>query len=73
MHWSTPKTKDRMLPGSEEADAGPAGGRAKVKPPNANRRASEGGANIHYGARRDLNWDSEPPSEIINKFRNYEV
>ncbi|XP_076162830.1 dnaJ domain-containing protein isoform X2 [Ptiloglossa arizonensis] len=45
----------------------------KVQPPNAHRRASEGGANIYYGARRDLGWDSEVPSEVVNKFRNYEI
>ncbi|XP_058800665.1 J domain-containing protein [Phymastichus coffea] len=73
MHWSTPKTKDRMLPDEEGASslAGVAG--RKMHAANANRRASEGGANIHYGARRDLNWDNQPPSEIVNKFRNYEV
>ncbi|XP_008204516.1 J domain-containing protein isoform X2 [Nasonia vitripennis] len=78
MHWSTPKTKDRMLPETEGAASGlssPASalGRTKMQAANANRRASEGGANIHYGARRDLNWDNQPPSEIVNKFRNYEV
>ncbi|XP_014213969.1 J domain-containing protein [Copidosoma floridanum] len=81
MHWSTPKTKDRMLPDSEGSGpttaaasaAGSALGRTKMQAANANRRASEGGANIHYGARRDLNWDNQPPSEIVNKFRNYEV
>ncbi|XP_026669313.1 J domain-containing protein, partial [Ceratina calcarata] len=55
MHWSTPKTKDRMLPESEGATSSP----GKVQAPNAHRRASEGGANIYYGARRDVGWNSE--------------
>lgn len=72
MHWSAPKTKDRMLPETEGAAASSPG--RKMQAPNAHRRASEGGANIYYGARRDLGWDSEPPSsEIVNKFRNYEI
>ncbi|CAD1469283.1 unnamed protein product, partial [Heterotrigona itama] len=75
MHWSTPKTKDRMLQdASGEASAGSPGHTlAKAQPTNAHRRASEGGANIYYGARRDLGWDSEAPSEVVNKFRNYEI
>ncbi|KAL1123510.1 hypothetical protein AAG570_002588 [Ranatra chinensis] len=77
MHWTNPKTKDRML-GEGESSAGgaaaggsPGGGRA----PPANRRASEGGANIHWsGANRtNVQWDSKAPSEIVNKFRNYEI
>ena len=73
MHWSTPKTKDRMLPdGSGGAGGSP--GHVRGQPvPNATRRASEGGANIHYGARRDVNWDSQASSEVVNKFRNYEI
>ncbi|XP_046144527.1 J domain-containing protein isoform X2 [Osmia bicornis bicornis] len=54
-------------------DAAGSSGQGKVQPPNAHRRASEGGANIYYGARRDLGWDSEAPSEVVNKFRNYEI
>ncbi|XP_046435965.1 J domain-containing protein isoform X1 [Neodiprion pinetum] len=69
MHWTTPKTKDRMLPDA----AGGSPGHVRGQPANAHRRASEGGANIHYGARRDVNWDSQPPSEVVNKFRNYEI
>ncbi|XP_046745283.1 J domain-containing protein isoform X2 [Diprion similis] len=69
MHWTTPKTKDRMLPDA----AGGSPGHVRGQPANPHRRASEGGANIHYGARRDVNWDSQPPSEVVNKFRNYEI
>jgi len=72
MHWSTPKTKDRMLPDGSGAGGSP--GHVRGQPAgNAHRRASEGGANIHYGARRDLNWDSQASSEVVNKFRNYEI
>lgn len=79
MHWSTPKTKDRMLPdgsttvGSGEGDAEGSPGNMKVQAPNTHRRASEGGANIYYGARRDVDWDSQASSEVVNKFRNYEI
>lgn len=71
MHWSTPKTKDRMLPSGSVAGGSP--GHVRGQPSNPNRRASEGGANIHYGARRDFNVDSQASSEIANKFRNYEI
>ncbi|XP_043792670.1 J domain-containing protein isoform X1 [Apis laboriosa] len=73
MHWSTPKTKDRMLQDGSEEGAGSPGHAGKGQSTNAHRRASEGGANIYYGARRDLGWDSEAPSEVVNKFRNYEI
>ena len=74
MHWSTPKTKDRMLQdASGEAAGSPGHTLGKAQPTNAHRRASEGGANIYYGARRDLGWDTEAPSEVVNKFRNYEI
>ncbi|KAG7202168.1 hypothetical protein KM043_015850 [Ampulex compressa] len=72
MHWSTPKTKDRMLP-DVTGEAGGSPGHVRGQPANPHRRASEGGANIYYGARRDLGWDSEAPSEVVNKFRNYEI
>ncbi|XP_034938398.1 J domain-containing protein [Chelonus insularis] len=68
MHWSTPQTKNRMLP-----DAGGSPGHVRGQPANAHRRASEGGANIHFGRRPDLNWDSQASSDVINKFRHYEV
>lgn len=78
MHWSTPKTKDRMLPEGSTVSGGTAGaagspGHLRGQAPNAHRRASEGGANIHYGARQDLGWDSQALSEVVNKFRNYEI
>ncbi|KAF5307317.1 hypothetical protein FQR65_LT07033 [Abscondita terminalis] len=69
MHWSTPKTKDRMLPDSG-GSSGPSSLGAGVSP--AHRRASEGGANLHYGGRTSA-WGNEAPSEIVNKFRNYEI
>lgn len=74
MHWSTPKTKDRMLQDASGA-AGGSPGQAKAQPANAHRRASEGGANICYGsgARRHMVWKSDAPNEVINKFRNYEI
>lgn len=71
MHWSKPKTKDRMLQDVPGAAAGSPG--HKGQPANAHRRASEGGANIYYGERSDLGWDSKAPSEVVNKFRNYEI
>ena len=48
MHWSTPKTKDRMLQDTS-GDAAGSSGHGKAQAPNAHRRASEGGANIYYG------------------------
>ncbi|XP_076231358.1 dnaJ domain-containing protein isoform X1 [Calliopsis andreniformis] len=71
IHWSTPKTKDRML--QDASGAGVSAGQAKVHAANAHRRASEGGANIYYGASRHVGWESEAPSEVISKFRNYEI
>ncbi|XP_026276623.1 J domain-containing protein [Frankliniella occidentalis] len=70
MHWSTLKTKDRMLPGnsSEASGAKPAD-----LPPAALRRASEGGANIQWGPKGTLPWNSKPPSDVVSKFRNYEI
>ncbi|GBP90956.1 J domain-containing protein [Eumeta japonica] len=63
MHWSKPNTKDRML--------GEASGPASLGPqPNpAARRASE--ASALWG--RFGNANQEPPSEVISKFRNYEI
>ncbi|KAI4459411.1 dnaj subfamily c member 12 [Holotrichia oblita] len=71
MHWSTPKTKDRMLPesgGSSGPSSLGAGGMSA-----AHRRASEGGANLHYGGRGVSGWGSDAPSEVVSKFRNYEI
>ncbi|XP_071440147.1 J domain-containing protein [Hetaerina americana] len=71
MHWSIPKTKDRMIQPAE-------GGTSSVGPSTSRegqRRASEGGANIHFGNRNvgGIKWESDPPSDVVNKFRNYEI
>ncbi|KAG5671123.1 hypothetical protein PVAND_001337 [Polypedilum vanderplanki] len=66
MHWANPKTKDRMLPET---------GGTSLQPQGANpsmRRASEGGAALYYGSRKG-EWGAENPSEVVNKFRNYEI
>ncbi|XP_017762098.1 PREDICTED: J domain-containing protein [Eufriesea mexicana] len=73
MHWSIPKTKDRMLPDASGEATGSPGHTGKVQAANAHRRASEGGANIYYATRRDLDWDSEAPNEVVSKFRTYEI
>lgn len=72
MHWSTPKTKDRMLPDTA-GSSGPASlGAGGVTA--AQRRASEGGANLHWGGRGGgAPWGSEAPNEVVSKFRNYEI
>lgn len=69
MHWATPKTKDRMLP---ETAGGASSGLNPGGPNPAMRRASEGGAALYYGGRKG-EWGSENPSEVVNKFRNYEI
>lgn len=70
MHWATHKTKDRMLPDGSGAATQRA---ASSGPPGAHRRASEGGANIHWGGRGNVQWDSSASSEVVSKFRNYEI
>ncbi|CAL7952186.1 unnamed protein product [Xylocopa violacea] len=65
--------KDHVHQDASGEAAGSPSHTGKMQAPNAHRRASEGGANIYYGARRDLGWDSEAPSEVVNKFRNYEI
>ncbi|XP_006620307.1 J domain-containing protein isoform X2 [Apis dorsata] len=65
--------KDSVHQDGSEEGAGSPGHAGRGQSTNAHRRASEGGANIYYGARRDLGWDSEAPSEVVNKFRNYEI
>lgn len=89
MHWAIPKTKDRMLPEGETAAgsvaagglgavaaAGPGAssgsGLSAAQPNPAHRRASEGGAALYYGGRKG-EWGSENSSEVVNKFRNYEI
>lgn len=71
MHWSTPKTKDRML--ESGGSSGPSSlGSGGVSA--AHRRASEGGANLHWGGRGTGSaWGTDPPSEVVSKFRNYEI
>ena len=73
MHWATPKTKDRMLPetGTTAAGAGGSGGLSAASPNPAHRRASEGGAALYYGSRKQ-EWGTDT-SEVANKFRNYEI
>ncbi|XP_013100872.1 J domain-containing protein isoform X2 [Stomoxys calcitrans] len=68
MHWATPKTKDRMLP--ETAGAGTSCLSA-ASPNPAHRRASEGGAALYYGNRKQ-EWGADN-SDVANKFRNYEI
>ncbi|CAH1970354.1 unnamed protein product [Acanthoscelides obtectus] len=67
MHWSTPKTKDRMLESSGPSSLGAA------PPSAAHRRASEGGANLHWSGRGGPHWQPGQPSEVVSKFRNYEI
>lgn len=70
MHWSTPKTKDRML--TETSGSGPSSLGSGVTA--AQRRASEGGANLHWGGRgHGSAWGNEASSDVVNKFRNYEI
>lgn len=67
MHWSTPKTKDRMLESSGPSSLG-------TGPTAAQRRASEGGANLHWSGRgTGANWGADARSDIVSKFRNYEI
>lgn len=72
MHWSVPKTKDRMLPGS---GGGISSGPSSLQTPTpAQRRASEGGANLHWGSRNAGSaWGGDNPGEVVSKFRNYEI
>lgn len=58
-----------MLP----ENAGGEGSAAKPVPTAASRRASEGGANIHWGGRGNVGWKSDTPNEVVSKFRNYEI
>ncbi|XP_028128588.1 J domain-containing protein isoform X2 [Diabrotica virgifera virgifera] len=71
MHWSNLKTKDRML--ESGGNSGPSSLGAVGTSP-AHRRASEGGANLHWGGRGGGSaWGADPPSEVVSKFRNYEI
>ncbi|XP_034245305.1 J domain-containing protein [Thrips palmi] len=71
MHWSTLKTKDRMLPGNSSGASGTKA--ADQAAHQAARRASEGGANIQWGPKGSLQWNSKPPNDVVSKFRNYEI
>lgn len=79
MHWATPKTQGRMLPENEKgaATSSATGGRLSAGAPNpSHRRASEGGAALYYGARKTEFGGAaggEANSEVVNKFRNYEI
>lgn len=79
MHWATPKTAGRMLPENEKGAGGAAAasssaGRLSAGAPNpGHRRASEGGAALYYGSRKTEFGGTEPNSEVVNKFRNYEI
>uniref|UniRef100_A0A182T4C3 J domain-containing protein n=1 Tax=Anopheles maculatus TaxID=74869 RepID=A0A182T4C3_9DIPT len=76
MHWAIPKTKDRMLPEGGAtgggAGSGTGSGLSAAQPNPAHRRASEGGAALYYGGRKG-EWGSENSSEVVSKFRNYEI
>lgn len=69
MHWSKPNTKDRMI-GEGEVTARASGPSSLGPATSAARRASEGGAAL-WG--RWGGGNQEPPSEVISKFRNYEI
>ncbi|XP_050294387.1 J domain-containing protein isoform X2 [Anthonomus grandis grandis] len=70
MHWTTPKTKDRML-----ESGGNSGPSSLGSTTAAHRRASEGGANLHWGGKTGAAWGagSDAHSEVVSKFRNYEI
>jgi DnaJ homolog subfamily C member 12 len=68
MHWATPKTQGRMLP---ETTSGAEASQASQAANPAHRRASEGGAALYYGGRKS-EWGSDN-TEVVNKFRNYEI
>lgn len=73
MHWSIPKTKDRMLEEGGSSSSGASGGGVAALAREEKRRASEGGPNIRWGAKGSVPWKSESPSEVVSKFRNYEI
>lgn len=68
MHWATPKTQGRMLP---EGKVGSTSGLSAASPNPAHRRASEGGAALYYGSRKQ-EWGGDN-SDVAQKFRNYEI
>lgn len=76
LHWATPKTQGRMLPETEKASASSSGPGSRLGAPQnpAHRRASEGGSALYYGSRKaEFGGAAESNSEVVNKFRNYEI
>ncbi len=67
MHWAKLNTKDRMLTENNENSS------QFLTAPNVSRRASEGGANVYCKPKSGFKWDRQPASEVISKFRNYEI
>lgn len=66
MHWAKLNTKDRMLPENKENSH-------LLEAPTVSRRASEGGANVYCKPKSGFKWERQPASEVISKFRNYEI
>jgi len=73
MHWSIPKTKDRMLEEGGSSGSSASGGGVAAVAREEKRRASEGGPNIRWGAKGSVPWKSDAPTEVVSKFRNYEI
>lgn len=67
MHWAKLNTKDRMLPENLENS------NQFLDAPSVSRRASEGGANVYCKPKSGFKWERQPASEVISKFRNYEI
>lgn len=67
LHWATPQTKERMLgPGTSEGkDQGPDGKSGMRQ----HRRSSDF---TSAGRRTTEGWESDK-SEVLRKFRNYEI
>lgn len=64
MHWATPKTADRMLP----ADSGSAG-----ESTAASRGGPSTGESIRVGRPYLAEWRQSGGSDLVRKFRNYEI
>lgn len=67
MHWAKLNTKDRMLPENKENTS------HLLEAPTVSRRASEGGANVYCKPKSGFKWERQPASEVVSKFRNYEI
>ncbi|XP_042891849.1 J domain-containing protein-like isoform X2 [Penaeus japonicus] len=84
LHWATPNTKERMLePGTSQAQAGGQAGQPHAPPPVSkpgSRRASEQVSHILHGRTKETVrvprpsevWERDT-SEVMKKFRNYEI